>query len=31
MSNRVAVGAQRTMLALRAQGRGSSEKLIYEQ
>src|ERR687890_796278 len=31
MSNRVAVGAQGTMLALRAQGRGSSEKLIYEQ
>src|ERR687890_1468260 len=31
MSNRVAVGAQGTMLALRAQGRGSSEKLIFEQ
>lgn len=31
MSNRVAVGAQGTMLALRAQGRGSSEKLIYKQ
>src|SRR5215203_1910885 len=31
MSNRVAVGAQGTMLALRAQGRDSSEKLIYEQ
>src|SRR5919205_3204957 len=30
MSNGVAVGAQGTMLALRAQGRGSSEKLIYE-
>ena len=31
MSNRVAVGVQGTMLALRAQGGGSSEKLIYEQ
>src|SRR5919205_3280339 len=30
MSNGVAVGAQGTMLALCAQGRGGSEKLVYE-
>src|SRR5919202_5599898 len=30
MSDRVAVGAQGTMLALCAQGRGGSEKLVYE-